>query len=386
MYQVRYALSLLLKNDDDQAQISIEKFDDIAFSNNDTPKMLIQLKHHIKHHGDLNNASTDMWRTLKVWIDAIKKSSELLKTTKFMIITTASAPEGTAAYYLKNHNDRNIESAYHLLKKVCEESSNKGHSTYYKAFTSLHEKEIKQLLDNVIVVDRSSNIIDVESELKREIRYSCLPQYEDFICERLEGWWYKKSVEALCSDDPIYVSQSQVRSYIVSVSKEYSSDNLPIDIMEFEELNLEDLSPDEKIFYEQLKLICLGNNRMRMALSDYYRAFKQRANWIRNDLLYVNELDDYERKLIDEWKHCFYAMQDDLEDYDDKITEKIKVKSGKELFSTLEEKDIRIREKCSEAFVMRGSYHILANELKIGWHTDFYERLKFLLEQRGDIE
>ncbi|EPS50623.1 hypothetical protein FDF50_12010 [Clostridium botulinum] len=386
LYQVRYALSLLLKNDDDQAQISIEKFDDIAFSNDDTPRMLIQLKHHIKHHGDLNNASTDIWRTLKVWIDAINKSSDLLKTTKFIIITTASAPEGTAAYYLKNHNDRNIELAYHLLKKVCEESSNKGHAKYYRAFTSLHEKEIKQLLDNVIVIDRSSNIIDVESELKREIRYSCLPQYEDFICERLEGWWYKKSVEALCSDNPIYVSQSQVRSYIVSVSREYSPDNLPIDIMDFQELNLDDLPTDEKIFYEQLKLICFGNNRMRMALRDYYRAFKQRANWVRNDLLYVNELEDYERKLIDEWEHYFYVMQDDLEDYDDEITEKIKVKSGKKLFSTLEEKDIRIREKCSEAFVMRGSYYILANQLKIGWHTDFYERLKFLLEQRGDIE
>lgn len=122
LYQVRYALNLLLKNDDEQAQISIEKFDDVAFSENDTPKVLIQLKHHIKHYGDLTNASTDIWRTIKVWIDAIKESPALMKTTNFMIITTAFAPEGTAAYYLKDHQDRNSEEAYKLLKNVCEKS------------------------------------------------------------------------------------------------------------------------------------------------------------------------------------------------------------------------------------------------------------------------
>lgn len=380
LYQVRYALNLLLKNNDERAQISIEKFDDIAFSDDDTPKILIQLKHHTKHYGDLTNASTDMWRTIKVWIDAIKKSPELLGTTNFMIITTASAPYKTAAYYLKSHEGRDTKAAYELLKTTCKESSNQSNIAYYNSFNSIEEKIIRQLLDNVIVIDGSSNIIDVENDLKREIRYSCLPKYQDLICERLEGWWFKKAIEALTSDELVFVSQSQVRSYIVSMSNEYAPDNLPIDIIDHEKFSLEDLSTDDKIFLEQLKLISMGSNRVRMALRDYYRAFKQRASWIRNDLLYINELDDYERRLIDEWEHHFYAMQDDLTEYGDEITEEIKIKSGKGLFSDIEKKDIRIREKCSEAFVMRGSYHMLSNQLKIGWHTDFYERLKSLME------
>lgn len=380
LYQVRYALNLLLKNDDDEAQISIEKFDDISFSNDDTPTILIQVKHHIKHYGDLTNSSTDIWRTLKVWIDAIKKRPKLLKTTKFMIITTSLAPEKSAAYYLKDHEKRNSIIAYELLKEVSEKSNNKRHIPYYKAFSSLDENLIKKLLDNVLVVDGSSNIIDVEKELIRDLRYSCLPKYQDLIFERLEGWWFKKAIEALCSDEPIYVSQSQVRSYIVSVSKEYYPDNLPIDIMDFNEINDEELSPNDKIFYEQLRLIGMGSNRMRIALRDYYRSFKQRANWVRNDLLYVNELDDYERRLIDEWQHCFYAMQDNFNENKSEVKEETKMKCGKELFTKIEEKDIRIRDKCSDAFVMRGSYHILSNQLKVGWHIDFYERLKTLLD------
>lgn len=61
------------------------------------------------------------------------------------------------------------------------------------------------------------------------------------------------------------------------------------------------------------------------------------------------------------------------------LTEDEKIKEGRRLFSDIEKSDIRIRPKCQEAFVMRGSYHILANQLKVGWHIDFYERLKELL-------
>ena len=97
-------------------------------------------------------------------------------------------------------------------------------------------------------------------------------------------------------------------------------------------------------------------------------------------MLYTNELDKYEKKLIDEWEHSFYAMQDDLSDYGDQITENTKVINANKLYKEIEEKDIRIRDRCSDAFVMRGSYHILANQLRVGWHIDFYERLAQLLK------
>ena len=63
----------------------------------------------------------------------------------------------------------------------------------------------------------------------------------------------------------------------------------------------------------------------------------------------------------------------------DNVAEDEKAEKGRLLFSDMEKRDIRIRPKCQEAFIMRGSYHILANQLKIGWHVDFFDRLKQLL-------
>lgn len=378
LYQVRYALALLLENDNSDCQISIEKFDDVAFSKDDIPIQLIQLKHHIQHQGNLADASTDMWRTIKVWLDAISETPDILDGTNFLIITTATAPIDSAAFLLKKDSNRNPDTAYQKLKTVCFSSVNQAHQRYYDAFREAGEDTVKQLIRQIYIIDCASNIIDVEKDILKHIRYSCIPKHQKMIYERLEGWWFKKAIDALCCDTPVFVNQNQVRSFIVSVSQEYADDNLPIDILDIDDLQESNFSANEKIFHEQLKLICLGNHRMQLALRDYYRAFRQRASWVRNDLLYVNELGQYEQRLIDEWEHAFAAMEETLSETNN-ATEGEKAKEGRQLFSDIEKRDIRIRPKCQEAFIMRGSYHILANQLKIGWHVDFFDRLKQLL-------
>lgn len=228
LYQIRYALALLLKNDNPDYQISIEKFDDVAFDKDGQPVQLIQLKHHIKQKGNLTDSSADLWRTLKVWIDSLAQKPELLDSTEFLIITTAIAPENSASRYLKQ-NDRDPNTAYTKLKDVCKQSQNVANKKYYDAFLSADQLIVKKLFEHIYIIDGASNILNVEKIIKKQIRYSCIPKYENLICERLEGWWYKKAIETLCSENPIFVTQNQVRSFIVSVSHEYSDDNLPID-------------------------------------------------------------------------------------------------------------------------------------------------------------
>ncbi len=52
LFQVRYALVLLLRADEPETLISIEKLDDVAFEQNGEPEQLLQLKHHV-----INSAS-----------------------------------------------------------------------------------------------------------------------------------------------------------------------------------------------------------------------------------------------------------------------------------------------------------------------------------------
>lgn len=166
LYQIRYALALLLKNDNPDYQISIEKFDDVAFDKDGQPVQLIQLKHHIKQKGNLTDSSADLWRTLKVWIDSLAQKPELLDSTEFLIITTAIAPENSAAGYLKQ-NDRDPNTAYTKLKDVCKKSQNAAHKKYYDAFLSADQLTVKKLFEHIYIVDGASNILDVEKIVKK---------------------------------------------------------------------------------------------------------------------------------------------------------------------------------------------------------------------------
>jgi len=378
LYQVRYALYLLLDNDNTNYQISIEKFDDVAFEENGSPKELIQLKHHVNKGGSLADNSVDLWRTLKVWIDMVSENDNLLYNSEFFLITTSSAPEKSAAEILsKTDKDRSIVEAYDRLKRITETSENQTNKPFYKAFNNMGEERMKNLLKHIVVIPKADNIVDSERKIRRELRYCCTVQNEDFIFQRLEGWWFGQVIQALSSDNPVYFAQKQVRGLIEDIRSEYAADNLPIDdeILLLNNILEEDLEPRQKIFLEQLRLLNLHSGHLSMALMNYYRAYQQRAKWVRDDLIYANELVKYERRLLDSWEEARNWMLEELQELD----EKSKIEAGKKVYKCLMNKDIRIREKCGEPFIMKGSYHILANELKIGWHVDFRERLQHLL-------
>jgi len=375
MYQVRCALDLLLSAENEQSRVCIERFDDIAFSDDgDTPDICIQTKHHVNSRGDLTDASVDLWRTLNVWLNLLHKQD--ISNMRFTILTTSNAPENSAAYFIRCM-DRNPSHAYEILKSVAKQSASAKNKGYYELFLTTAKESVLVLLNNVTIIDGNKCVLNVVDSIKKSIRYSSRPEYEEKVYERIEGWWFKKTIEALCSYEPIFISQEQIRSLINDVSSEYAQENLPIDTELTEDIDIESFPDSERVFCEQLRLIDVKSARMKTSIRDYYRAFIHRNNWIKDELLYIDELERYEERLVDEWQHLFARMQDDVDANDE--TEK--QKAGRTLLGNIEDKNIRIRDKCSDTFVMRGSYHMLANRLKVGWHLDFLQRLESLLKE-----
>jgi hypothetical protein len=62
LFQCRYALLKGIEAipGSPEVEISIEKFDDIAFEADGSPTQLIQTKHHIAKTGSLSNGSSDL--------------------------------------------------------------------------------------------------------------------------------------------------------------------------------------------------------------------------------------------------------------------------------------------------------------------------------------
>lgn len=383
LYQVLAALLLILDSKNDLNKLSIEKFDDVAFVETDKPKVMIQVKHQINARGKLTNTSTDLWRSINSWCDSIKTNSMDILTTSFVILTTAVAPDDSAAYFLRGQQkNRNIEKAFGLILTAAN-GTQETTKAFRNNFLSLSDEKRRQLISNIYIYDNSIQIKSFREELKRRIRWGTLPRFEDLICEQLEGWWFQKAIQFLCSDQTVYIDQKQVQSKIYEISSSYREDSLPItvDPLTFpSEKDLKVFETDTQVFIEQLKLIVLSEERIKRAIRDYYHAYQQRAKWVREDLLYIDELEIYETQLVDEWQRLFEISKEELSDVDS-IDENIKRKIGKKLYNDVENLDLYIRERVTQPFIMRGTYHGLSNKLQIGWHVDFYNRLYKLLKE-----
>jgi len=376
LFQLHYALLLLLSDENERVSLCLEKYDDVAIVDEKGNLSLFQLKLHTKQIGDLTDSSTDLWRTLKIWVDWLKYNPEKLLDTKFTIITSANAPQSSAANKLHPEN-RNVSLAYNILKSAAETSTNKAHKDYYTAFLSITQQDAEQLLNNVFILDNSGNIEITENEIKRKLRYAIEPKYISNLFERIIGWWLKKSVNALVSESPVFISQREVQSRILQIASEYRDDNLPIE--EFDETIVPKYEKsNEKLYQAQLRILQVSINRLKIATKNYYRAFTQRTKWVNDELAYIDELDKYESRLVNEWDQCFTQMEDELNRIGT-TTEENKRSMGIVLLNKMEDKDIRIREKVSDPFVMRGSYHILADNMRVGWHVDFKTLLNYFV-------
>lgn len=383
LYQILAALYLLLDNRDNDAQICIEKFDDIAFVEQDEPVIMVQTKHQLYRAGNLSDTIVDFWRTIKSWCDSINNSPTHLQDTHFVILTTAAAQENTAAYYLKKHANRNPAEAKKLLTDAANAATVQANDKFYNAFLGLTSEQQDNLIRHIYIYDNSQNINNLKTDIMGYVRYATLPMYEEKVYDSVLGWWIRTVIESLCSEQPVFINRVQLQQVIFEIGSGYKADSLPIDV-DFtynpSESELNELIPENRIFIEQLKLISLSNDRLRRSVREYYNAFRQRSLWVREQLLLANELQNYEVGLIDEWNRLFSIMNESLADYGEELTEQEKIKTGRALFGDVENLNINIREKVTQPFIMRGSYHDLANRMMVGWHVDFMERLCHLLK------
>lgn len=367
LFQCRYALLVGLKAIPDRPhlELSLEKFDDIAFAEHGDPLELIQTKQHIAKAGNLSDASVDLWNTFLIWSQFVRDDVEAPFRIRFILVTTSVAPNGSAASYLRVR-ERDEEKAQQILVKAASQSRNKANANAYAAFKSLSADEQLNLLRAVDVLDGSSNIIDTYDDICREVRLAAPREHIEHLVERLEGWWFGGVVKALFSGSAIPVLAIDAR--LDELREEFRRGALPIDYQDKSPPATVVAALDRRPFVSQLRRITIGEQRIEYAIRDYYRASEQRSKWARENLVVDGELDNYERQLIEAWQPRYMAMVEELPSPCDAHH---KVVSGQGLFKWAEMEATFPLRGVGHRFLTHGSFHILANRYVLGWHPDF---------------
>jgi hypothetical protein len=385
LYQVRVALLWALRRlkIDDDFVISLETLDDVTFeTKGGKPEELLQTKHHRNREATLTDASEDLWKSLRVWFEG--HTAQAIPTgTALHLLTTGKASAGSIAARLRSDDGRDVDGALKALETTAQSSTSKTNAPAYAAFLGTSTNDRKKLLESVVIIDGAPTITALDGDLKTEVFWAVERKDHDAFLERLEGWWLRRCLKQLASTAPAdRVLGTEIETQMSDLREQFKQDSLPIDddLLTFDLDEATELAHAGFTFVCQLEIIAAGKRRIAAAVRDYYRAFEQRSRWLRNNLLLIGDLTQYERRLVEEWELVFEGVKDELGDM---AAEAAQQKAAREVLKWAERVSLPIRPGVTEPFITRGSLHMLADEVRVGWHPQFSARLSALLQAKG---
>ena len=369
LFQARYALLRGLEEGrcHPSHALSIEKLDDVAFEDAGKPVELIQTKHHVKA-SDVTDSSVDLWKTLNIWARRLIEDPTGVADMRLVFLTTSAAAPDTALALLRQSGDGRDEScAEELLLSAAKASQNKSTAAGREAFLALTDSARRVLIGNIWVIDKAPNIIDVRDEIETVLHYSAAPEQVGVLTDHLEGWWFNRVVIAMTNANFATIALASIQNKAAELREGFRLGNLPLDETIEATPDFEHQTADDRTFVRQMNLVHVSKDEVRATVHDYYRAYEQRSRWAREHLLLDGEADRYDRGLRDAWYRRFLACTAELSENCDDATREAE---GRKVFRWAREYQKPLRNR-DEIWLSSGSFQMLADEVRIGWHPEY---------------
>jgi hypothetical protein len=380
IYQPRFALLKMLEMPESTC-VLIEKEDDLDFVDASGIKTLASLKH--KAVGDrITDLSVDFWKSVNIWIHRYNAQNRSQSSLRFFLFSTATvSSDSLLRHFLPDASITDSEQRLWVLAvDALGASQSKLLIPIREALSKFSDLEKEDFFARITIFDESPRIVEIPAIIKSKMR-AVRREIRDAVYERLEGWWNDLIVRLLSGqqDDPIH--NHEISDKLSSICEEYTPENLPITFRNVSPAIEIDVESDSRVFVQQLRALGIGSTRIRNAILDYYRAFEQRSAWARENLLVSQEIELYEDRLVDEWERYREVV---FEDLNENSAEPLLTAAGKELYKWAEMSSgnmasLQIRARVTEPYVLRGGFHILANNRptpRVYWHPSFLAGLQ----------
>lgn len=357
------------------AAITLELHDDVAWEQDASPTQLLQVKHHQSAVRALTDASTDVWRTLKVWMDTAAPGDP--SGPQLLLITTQHAGLGTAVAALRP-DTLDEQLALNELESVARRTTSEQTKAAREQFMELSAPERHTFVSRIRVIDGSVRIEEVPAWVRAQLQWALPTGHEELFLAMVWRWWDEQAL-AMLQGRLRGIDVGIAQTAIADIRDQFTCESLPTLV------GLSDVDPDAvaaeyrtHTFVQQMHWVAYPARNLQKAIVDYYRAYSQTVRWLDEDLIGFAELTRFEAELVDEWEREFDWMLDSL---DDDADEAAKQEAGKQMLRRLlDQTGITVRARYNEPFFTRGKRHVLADEGRIGWHPDFEERIQRILQ------
>lgn len=382
LYQLRFALLCALRSMSPNAYIAVEFLDDVQLADETNSKSseyilgLHQLKHSVRRRASLGPKSPDLWKTLGNWSELIATKAVNPDECRFCLHTTASISNTSPLRFLRFDEHRKPEAARRELLDAATDSANAIVTENAARLKSIGVTRQKQLFSRMYCADNETDVSTLRDELEAELSVACHPAHLASHLRQLEGWLFDAAIRSMLPGGTRIIPVSLIKAESARIRDGFVADALPDEFSE-SPVPLDQVAHgDQRTFIKQLLLVKAARARILAAQQDHYRAFAQRSQWSREGLLAIDELPRFDRSLVDEWyrRHCDVCERCDGQDDGQQCD------AGLSLFRWVEFESpnvprLQLRSAANLAFLIRGSFHVLADKCRVGWHPRFRELL-----------
>ncbi len=377
-YQAFYALLTLIERDTDNAAIAVEQLDDIDLKV-DGQTLLFQLKHSIvATPPSITIKSRALWRTMKVWIDLLPRLA--LSETTFHLVTVANIQSESVMTALTsldiNREDlviAMVEEAQSVMDARTIAETMKKALPYAdrvdgcKAFLALSEPERLNLLRRTLIKQDSPAIGEIETLVANHLKL-LPPEERSTVAKRLLEWWDREIVYSLCDKRERVISRAELQNQITIIIGDIEQDKL---LPDFETVSQpEDYQPDGMLA-RQVRLVEGKLSDLSKAIREEWKAREQRSKWLNEKPSMATVIGEYDLVLQEHWSDYHSQMAENCAG----VMDQEKCESGLNILRWTHEKAPLIVRPIAAGwnapYYVRGSYQVLAINLKVGWHPDY---------------
>ncbi len=376
-YTLQYPRALLrLLESDENAYVTIEEFGDVGVINSDGSKISEEDKSTVISKNPVYDTSTNLWKSFFNWINAIKEGSLVINRDRFILYSNFTPEENCLVYKFRNTNELNIEDRIKTARKSINDILKNPNHTSYKYVNTLFNNDIelfkKLLMHFEFVSDKKSDNVynDIEKIVKNML---CLPNSKNigWLLDSLTGWLQKEIMQKIAAGTQIIVSRQDLNKYMGPLIKKLL-DNELIDYANSKMPKREDAEKriaSRPVYIRQMEYIDAETKDMVQAVLDYFRASENRSEWIENQLISEKDMKEFEENLFSLYENERKRIE---------LTQKelTAEEKGLLLLINCEDKQISIINHDPPPRTVAGSYHVLADEQRLGWHPDWKTKLE----------
>lgn len=360
--------------------IGIETDDDVAVHTADGSHLLEQDKHSILKDGEpFGNRSKDLWNTLVIWLEALDSKEVSNDTTRFLMVTNKALPECIAHQIGRATTEPEATACIKALAAAAKKPPKGIAPLMQRVLRSSSRQNLGKLILHCELADESQAAggaqLRKETLAQLQLPSWCSPN-GDSIVDELLGWLHSTALATWQKNQPVWIQRDHFINQlhaIIDRRKRYIARERSEHLIEV---------PDAKIgenkgsrFVKQLNLVTDDDTIVDSAIRDWVRCNIEKSRLSVEGNVTDDDWTAFETSLLSRWGKIrvrVIRMKDGVGEAD----------VGFEIFTetTEDHKERLAGSDTEQVYLTAGSYHRLADLLRVGWHPRFEELMKEVVQ------